>query len=1288
MSVMKQVSLLAAGCQPWNSDVCAASCNGDRFAYCATLAVYVYELDHQFNEFRLSAILAQHKKTITCISWHPKNPDILATASSDCKMFIWSVSQQKIISTLESFKCAPVCIGWCPHDKDAVAYIFGRGPMHVWNYTSPPNKLISKESMTFFSEVCQFRWNHKKVGKLVFGHMDGSISVVNPGQKAFKHYFRPECENGSEEEDPVTSLEWDPLSVDYLLVSNACHGTRLIDTGSMNVIMNFKLPSSAIKIHTLAWIPSAPGIFVTGDTQAGILRIWNVSKSTPMTSFKLKMTGFHALIVVEAFEAMASNNNSQTSVALSSTSAASEPPSSPNNITYALPPANILCTFLDGGVGLYDLGKRKWSFLRDMGHVETIFDCKFKPESPDLLATASFDGTIKVWDVNTMTPVHSSPGNEGIIYALSWSPGDVNCICGATAKKGVFLWDIKKGKITKRFTEHGKHTVYNVSWNHKDSRRIASCSSDGSCVVRQIDGTLVKKYKHPGPVFGCDWSLNNRDMIATGCEDKCVRVFYVAASTDLPLKTFSGHTAKIFHVKWSPIREAILCSGSDDGTVKIWDYTEESCVHTLKGHTAPVRGLLWSPELPYLLLSGSWDHAIRIWDTRDGTCLETVLDHGADVYGLTCHRLRPFTVASCSRDSTVRVWSLSQLASPLQIDVLANRPLDEIMTPNTELAMSTGGAPLLNGRISRELKATASAKGNQSHLAAVKLLSDFFTPPCGSRNLWELVLVLCEGDEHLLPVSYRKGIMHTEHLVKHKASEAQELETVRASSSRASGLMNKKEDRIKEAASLHVKLGQLQRYCELMVELGEWDKALAVAPGVSMSYWRELMERRSNQLMREDDDAAVPYCASLGDAGKLVSFFTSRGQLHDALLVAQVACEGGLNLPSTKKLEKKPLDLKKNDILPSLINHVTDENKGLLQSTSTALADWYFYSGQPVLAACCHLAVGDAKFALSKLIRGNEIELAVSIGMVLKDNSQIYHLAVELLARKCEKLGKWDTCISLLRTLPNSESYLIKSCARCQGTVTELNELHEKAGLPSVEECLQNAETSLGNNKFLDAMKYYLLSSSPELALDIGLNLVRDAMRKPYWALDDVFGVVQLLSCIRTDRLQQSRISKQRQELLVLSAYLGALFAIRRKYYPIVHPLFKHARQLYRSDKVDLTVTTSEIETESEAWLLFNDPCNASSETATAEQKAAWDSLLKRVGTESSIYTTGVDMVTASLLPSHSDVQLSCLTGERIKGPAYFLNDGRSVMSLNNALMWAKVNAFSLVGGGVRLEPF
>jgi hypothetical protein len=31
--------------------------------------------------------------------------------------------------------------------------------------------------------------------------------------------------------------------------------------------------------------------------------------------------------------------------------------------------------------------------------------------------------------------------------------GDLNCIAGATAKKGVFIWDITKKKIIKKFTE-------------------------------------------------------------------------------------------------------------------------------------------------------------------------------------------------------------------------------------------------------------------------------------------------------------------------------------------------------------------------------------------------------------------------------------------------------------------------------------------------------------------------------------------------------------------------------------------------------------------------------------------------------------------------------------------------------------------------------------------------------------------------------------------------------------------------------------------------------------------
>jgi len=48
------------------------------------------------------------------------------------------------------------------------------------------------------------------------------------------------------------------------------------------------------------------------------------------------------------------------------------------------------------------------------------------------------------------------------------------------------------------------------------------------------------------------------------------------------------------------------------------------------------------------------------------------------------------------------------------------------------------------------------------------------------------------------------------------------------------------------------------------------------------------------------------------------------------------------------------------------------------------------------------------QLALSKLVRGNELELAVSMGVVLQaTDSLMFHRAEELLSWKCEKINKW-----------------------------------------------------------------------------------------------------------------------------------------------------------------------------------------------------------------------------------------------------------------------------------------
>uniref|UniRef100_A0A8C1DIN6 WD repeat domain 17 n=1 Tax=Cyprinus carpio carpio TaxID=630221 RepID=A0A8C1DIN6_CYPCA len=1118
MSQVKQVGLLAAGCQPWNKDVCAAS--GDRFAYCATLAIYVYQLDHRYNEFKLRAIMSEHKKTITAISWCPHNPEVFASASADNLLIIWNVAEQKAVTRLDNTK----------------------------------------------------------------------------------------------------------------------------------------------------------------DSQVGVLRIWNVSRVTPLDNFKLKKTGFHALHVLNSPPAKKSfsTNSPSKNHYTSSTSEAVPPPTLSQNQAFSLPPGHAVCCFMDGGVGLYDMGTKKWDFLRDLGHVETIFDCKFKPDDPNLLATASFDGTIKVWDINTLTAVYTSPGNEGVVYSLSWAPGDLNCIAGATSRNGAFIWDVKKGKMITRFNEHGKNGIFCVAWSHKDSKRIATCSGDGFCIIRTLDGKVLHKYKHPAAVFGCDWSQNNKDMIATGCEDKNVRVYYLATSSDQPLKVFTGHTAKVFHVRWSPLREGILCSGSDDGTVRIWDYTQDACINVLSGHTAPVRGLMWNTEVPYLLTSGSWDYTIRVWDTRDGTCLDTVYDHGADVYGLTCHPSRPFTMASCSRDSTVRLWSLTPLIAPLVVNILTDHSWDDIIG-NTDRAMVPGAPPLLCGKISKDIKQELDKLSSDMHMKKLRWFSECFSPPGGSHNLWDLVAVINGQDDSLLPQNYGQGIMHMKHLVRFKTSEAQELTIVKMSKFGGGIGAPSKEERLKNAAEIHIRLGQIQRYCELMVELGEWEKALSVAPGVSMKYWKKLMQRRADQLMQEGNDDVIPYCIATGEVKKLVNFFTSRGQLKEAVLVAQGACEGNIHGPQITS-----------------INHAANSDNdniekycGMLHRVCKELAEWYFQDGRAVLAACCHLAVDNAELAMASLIRGNELELAVCVGTVLGESaSKATHYVLELLARKYMTTATWNLAARLLQMIPDNEILLAKLCAFYPGSSAEINDLHEKCGLPTLEECKELAESAHAGGEIFPAVKYYLLSPEPEKALPIGITYVKEQLSSPDWTVDSVYHILDLLSYIRTDRLILPKCSEERNELLILCGYIGALLAIGRQYSSIVPALYEYTSQLLKRREVAVPLQIEQLSVELEAWRACTVADNALYNPPSEAQKREYSQLLSRMSEEPIKGLEGPDYVTGSNLPSHSDVQISCFTGLRIQGPAFFLEDGKSAISLNDALMWAKVNPFSPLGTGIRLNPF
>lgn len=66
-----------------------------------------------------------------------------------------------------------------------------------------------------------------------------------------------------------------------------------------------------------------------------------------------------------------------------------------------------------------------------------------------------------------------------------------------------------------------------------------------------------------------------------------------------------------------------------------------------------------------------------------------------------------------------------------------------------------------------------------------------------------------------------------------------------------------KEERLKEAAEIHLRLGQIRRYCELMVELGEVKYAIKAKP-------RSLTQCSKSQL-----DAKYQACLLPGLVGSL-----------------------------------------------------------------------------------------------------------------------------------------------------------------------------------------------------------------------------------------------------------------------------------------------------------------------------------------------------------------------------------------------------------------------------------
>lgn len=249
---------------------------------------------------------------------------------------------------------------------------------------------------------------------------------------------------------------------------------------------------------------------------------------------------------------------------------------------------------------------------RFAGHTGDINDVAYSPKG-DLIASASADGTVKLWQPDGQLR-HTLESDPRGINQVRFSPnGEVLAVGGTSGT--IALWHPQTGASLATLTAIDRVTS------------LAFSPSGQGLAVGTIDGTIQL------------WQIDGTSSQAIGTLGH----------------TLPGHRAMVRSLAFSPDGQT-LASTSADTTIKLWNSTTGQLTRTLEGHTATVTEVVFSPD-GETLASSSSDKTLKLW-SRAGDLRQTIIGHRAPVTSL---RFSPQgdRLVSTSEDRELRFWRLT-----------------------------------------------------------------------------------------------------------------------------------------------------------------------------------------------------------------------------------------------------------------------------------------------------------------------------------------------------------------------------------------------------------------------------------------------------------------------------------------------------------------------------------------------------------------------------------------------------------------------------------------------------
>lgn len=181
-------------------------------------------------------------------------------------------------------------------------------------------------------------------------------------------------------------------------------------------------------------------------------------------------------------------------------------------------------------------------------------------------------------------------------------------------------------------------------------------------------------------------------ILVTGSYDNTIRFW--EAWSGVCSRTLNHQEHQVNRLAISPDKRFLAAAGN--GTVKLYDIATSAAgtgganvgpLVTLTGHTANVTSLAWHAEAKWLV-SGSEDGTVKIWDVRTASPQRNYA-HFAPVNDLALHSNQGELI-SCDQNGAIKIWDLAG-------DCCSHELLPEEDVPMQSVSIASDGSALVAG---------------------------------------------------------------------------------------------------------------------------------------------------------------------------------------------------------------------------------------------------------------------------------------------------------------------------------------------------------------------------------------------------------------------------------------------------------------------------------------------------------------------------------------------------------------------------------------------------------------